>query len=186
MPIYPDNKTNYPPFAKGRNSSYTYFFLNGKIHATYIWNKGADTLTAWCFPDEKMYQYSYSDVSKRMDRAFDLIQVTKILRRNKESILQAWREGGLELVGQKIHWKPGRGKWKFSEEDVMKMLKYFSQKQSGPRKRGNPTTQKYIKPYKNLPSPAEARAMMRYNDLQYIKNKDGEFVPVYGELKFDR
>ena len=183
MAIYPNNKTNYPPFQKGRSSSYTYFFLNGKIHATYSRNRGADTLTAWCFNDAKMYTYVYSDVCKRMERAYDLIQVVKMLGRGKESILSAWRNQDLELVGYKIHWKPGLGKWKFSESDIMKILNYYANKQNASAARSkNKLTRQITNPRKGLPSPAEVRAMMHYNDLQYIKNKDGEFVPVYGEL----
>lgn len=181
MPIYPENRTNYPPFQKGKSNQYTYFFLNGKIHATHKRNRGADTIEAWCFPDGKMYTYIYSDVCKRMERAFDLIQVTKILHRNKEAILLAWREEKLELCGQKIHWKPGLGKWKFSESDILKMLSYFAGNLRNPLAKG-PTKKVKMNP-RGLPSPAEAIAMMNYNDLTYIKNKDGEFVPVYGELK---
>jgi len=180
MPIYRENKTNYPPTQPGRDGRYTYFFLNGKIHATIRRNKPANTLEAWCFPDEKMYTYIFTDVVNHMERAFDLSQVVKILHRNKEAILSAWREEKLELCGQKIHWRPGKGKWKFSEEDVMKMLSYFA------GTRGNITAKGPVKKngrLTNLPSPAEARAMMNYNELTYIKNSKGEFVPVYGDLK---
>jgi hypothetical protein len=60
---------------------FLYFFLNDKIHKVLKSSRSRDELIAWCYPDKKRVMYSYSQVEKNMEKAYSVVDVSKILQK---------------------------------------------------------------------------------------------------------
>ena len=168
--------------ANGRKRTRTikYFYLNDMLHRSLHINLGQDTITTWCYPLGKRVAYSYSEVKKHRRPAFTTAQVADMIMRRPLALKLAILEGKIQKPTQTYALDENRrpGVYYWSEDNVMEALEYFSNVHRGrPRKDGLITPQK-------LPTPRQLRAMMRQEEVMYIKNDDGEFVPVWKAQDF--
>lgn len=158
-----------------------YFYLNGNLHRKISINRPADLLIAWSYPDRKRVAYVYSDAKRKMQQAFDVREVAALLNKNPEHIRRVIRAGAIETP-QRIYPLDGvfkESKFKLNEDEIMELHDYFSTTHYGrPRKDG------MVKP-RPMPSKAELRAMMRTWDMIYVRDKQGNFVPVFKEVEWD-
>lgn len=166
-----------------RNAPLRYFFLNGALHKKIAINRGKDQITAWNYPEHKVMTYVYSDLLKRKEPVFTTAQVTEMINRSRIRIRMAIYEGGIEPPF-KLY--PINGtesgktqKWMWSQDDILALHEYFSE-----RHRGRPRKDGRIQP-QALPSRRELLAMMRNENIMYIKDEDGEFRPVWAAKDFD-
>lgn len=158
-----------------------YFYLNGLLHKSLHINRGADQITTWCYPLHKRVAYTYSDVKKRKETAFTTVEVCKMLNRSRDRLERAILDGNIEepqfTYGLNEHKRKFQYLW--SEKDILGAHAYFSTVHRGrPRKDG------VITPAK-LPTARELRAMIRQDEILYIKDEDGEFKPVWKAPDFD-
>ena len=150
------------------------------LHKKLFINRGADQIVTWCYPLEKRVTYTYSDVIKRKEPAFTTVEVGKMLHRSKSRLKFAIANGfisepqytyGLSEVKQKH-----QHMW--SEENIMEAHDYFLTVH-----RGKPRKDKKITP-QFMPSKREIRAMIRQEEVLYVKDESGEFKPVWRAQDF--
>lgn len=152
-----------------------YFFVNNELHRVLRVNRPENLVYAWNYPQEKRVAYVWSETQKTMQQAFSVQQVAAFFGRNPFVIKQYILDGEIRKI-QKTYSLDGRkapGRYFFSEDDVRMLHEYLSTKNNGrPRKDG------MLVQYP-LPSKAELEAMMRNETVIYIKDKTGEFTPVW-------
>jgi hypothetical protein len=158
-----------------------YFYLNGLLHKSLHINRGADTITTWCYPQHKRVAYTYSDVKKRKEPAFSTAEVSKMLNRGRLTLEYAILEGNIprpqHTYGIDEHKRMFQYLW--SETDILEAHAYFSTVH-----KGRPRNDGLITPLR-LPTLRELRAMIRQEEMLYVKGEDGEFRPVWKAEDFD-
>jgi len=177
--------------ARKKPSPLRYFYLDGKLeadgptipllHKKLHINRGADKVTTWCYPLHKRITYTYSDVKKRKAPAFKLMEVTKMLQRSRKTIEHAILDGNISrpqfTYGLDEHKRMFQ--YMFSEKDVIEAHAFFSTQHYG-----RPRNDGLITPAP-LPTLRELRAMMRQDEVLYVKNEDGGYTPVWRAKDFD-
>jgi len=152
-----------------------YFYLNGDLHKVLRRSRAEDLLVAWNYRLEKRVAYSLADVNKNKQHAYPISEVVKIIGKHEDTIKLHLYRGNLQhpqrayaLNGNKT---PGKYFW--SEDDIRNMHDFFKTVH-----RGRPRTDGRITPG-NMPSRAELEAMINQESVLYMKNNEGEFVPVW-------
>jgi len=160
---------------KRKSKPLNVFFLNGKLHKKLRINRGADTIETWCYPDERRVAYTYSDVKKNYKPAFSTREVAEMLGKSEETLENAIRRGGIEEPAVMYTLSENKHKFarRWSEEDIMALHAYMLSVHRGrPRRDGRITPQK-------LPTARELRAMIRQEQIFYVKMEDGSFRPTW-------
>lgn len=160
--------------SRNKSRPLRYFYLNGKLHKKLHINRGADTIWTWCYPDERRVAYTYSDVLRNKRPAFSTREVCKMLMRGRISLEEAMSRGDIPKPQRTYTLNEERKPYQFfwSEEDVLAAHAYFTTVHRGrPRKDGLVTPQR-------LPTARELRAMMRNEEVLYVKRGD-QLVPTW-------
>lgn len=170
-------KGYWPKVMTGRNNTKNLFFLNGELHRLLQDHRGTNRLLAWNYPQQKRLVYASDQVHAEKQYAFSVKVVCNLLNRSYWHIKELIEHDMIPKPAQAFTVKPDgtrvRGMYVFSEDGVFELWDYFSKVHRGrPRKDG------FIRP-QALPTRAALRAAMRNQDVMYVKNKDGEFVPVW-------
>ncbi len=154
----------------------TYFFLNGKLHRKLHTNRGRDRLVAWSYPDGIIKQYSLTDSLGLYERAFDTAEVCTFINRKRLAVEKAIIEGHIEMPQFTYGIDENRKKYayKWREEDILKAHEFFAS-----RGRGRPRKDGLVKNTNDLPTPRELRAMIHGEEVLYVKDEDGQFVPTF-------
>ena len=145
---------------------FVYFFLNGKVHKVLKLSRAKDEVIAWSYLDKKRMMYSYSQVDKNMEKAYTIIEASKILGRHRVTIEEYILQGKIKQP-QKVYpisnpestWS----KYMLSESDILDIHQFIID--AG-----------YIR---ELPSKAELQALLKHSLIMYTKTEDGKFVPVW-------
>lgn len=156
-----------------------YLYLNGELHKVLHINRPEDIITLWSYPSEKRVGYTYSDVKKRMEKAFTTTEAAAMLQRHKMTLQRAIDAGEIEPPQFTYGLTEQRKKFQYmwNEKDIMAMHAVLASKHNGkPRKDGLITPQK-------LPTVRELRAMIRHNAIFYVKTDEG-FVPTWDAEQF--
>jgi len=152
-----------------------YFYLNGKLHKLLRRSRAEDLVIAWDYELGKRVAYSLTDVNKNKQHAYQLKEVEKIIGRHHDTITMHMRAGNIKFP-QRIYSLNGNrtpGKYMWSEDDIREMHTFFKTLHQGrPRLDGGITPA-------DMPSRAEIEAIMKQENILYIKNNNGEFVPVW-------
>ena len=154
---------------KKRNSKLKklrYFFLNDKIHKVLKSSRSQDQMIAWCYPDKKRMMYSYSQVDKNMEKAYTILEASKILGRHRVTVEEYILQGKIKQP-QKVYpisnpdstWS----KYMLSESDILDIHQFIIDA-------GH---------IRDLPSRLELQALLKHNLIMYTKTEDGKFVPVW-------
>jgi hypothetical protein len=158
-----------------------YFYLNGNLHKKLHINRGADQIITWCYPLEKRVAYTYSDVKKNHKPAFSTQEAAKMLWRSRLTLERAIIRGDIRAPQYTYGIDENKRKFKYmwSEDDIMEAHAYLSTVHQGrPRHDGLVTPQR-------LPTARELRAMIRQEQVFYVRGEDGEFRPVWRAEDFD-
>jgi hypothetical protein len=155
-----------------------YFFVNGLLHKTLNVNRGQDLITAWCYSEKRRVSYVWSDTQKNLEKAYTITQVADMLGRHRMTIDKYIRNGYIRTP-QRTYIIDGKfdklGKYMFSERDILDLHEYFCSVSVGrPRKDG-------VINSLNLPTRSELKAALKTASVLYIKNDEGDFVPVWKE-----
>jgi hypothetical protein len=145
---------------------FVYFFLNGKVHKVLRLSRAKDEVVAWSYLDNKRVMYSYAQVDKHMERAYGIVEVSKILGRHRVTIEEYILQGKVKQP-QKVYpisnpdssWS----KYMFSESDILDIHQFIIDA-------GH---------IRDLPSRSELQAILKHNLILYTKTDDGKFVPVW-------
>ena len=164
---------------KRRSPKLRYLYLNGELHKVLNINRAKDVIMMWSYPQHKRVGYTYSDVKKRMKRAFTTREVSKMLMRHPIVFTRAWNRGDLErpqeaysianpdlAISKGFYW---------SEEDILAMHEVLSNAYQGT---------KHVQPPKRMPSRREVLAMIRHDAILYVRTDDGQFVPTWEAEQF--
>lgn len=157
-----------------------YFYLNGLLHKKLHINRGADTITAWCYPEHRRVAYTYSDVMRNKETAFTMTQVAQMVNRRKLTIERAILRGDIAEPQYTYGLNEAKKKFQYMwrESDIMDLHAYLSTVHVGrPRHDGLVTP-------KRLPTARELRAAIRHNQVMYVKTEDGEFIPSWQAENF--
>jgi hypothetical protein len=152
-----------------------YFFLNNKLHKVLRRSRAEDLLVAWDYQLGKRVAYNLTDVNKNKQHAYPISEVVKIIGKHEDTIKMHLYKGNLKYPEQSysLNGKRTPGKYFWSEDNIREMHDFFKTVHRGrPRKDGAITPG-------NLPSRAELEAIMKQENILYVKNNDGEFVPVW-------
>jgi hypothetical protein len=152
-----------------------YFFLNEKPYRMLWKNERQNLCLAYDFETGGRVEFLLSDVRKHSQRAFTAIQLTTLLRCHPKLPWKYMKAGIVRYPPMIYHINSPDMKFRiWSEDDVIDLYNILVNVHRGaPRKDGRTTTRA------SLPSRAELMANMRDETMMYIKNKDGEFVPVF-------
>ena len=145
---------------------FVYFFLNGKVHKVLRLSRAKDEVVAWSYLDNKRVMYSYAQVDKHMERAYGIVEVSKIIGRHRVTIEEYILQGKVKQP-QKVYpisnpdssWS----KYMFSESDILDIHQFIIDA-------GH---------IRDLPSRSELQAILKHNLILYTKTEDGKFVPVW-------
>jgi len=145
---------------------FVYFFLNGKVHKVLKLSRARDEVIAWSYLDKKRMMYSYSQVEKNMEKAYSVVEVSKILGRHRVTIEEYILRGKIKQP-QKVYpisnpdstWS----KYMLSESDILDIHQFIIDA-------GH---------IRELPSRSELQAILKHNLILYTKTEDGKFVPVW-------
>ncbi len=145
---------------------FVYFFLNGKVHKVLRLSRAKDEVVAWSYLDNKRVMYSYAQVDKHMERAYGIVEVSKIIGRHRVTIEEYILQGKVKQP-QKVYpisnpdssWS----KYMFSESDILDIHQFIIDA-------GH---------IRDLPSRSELQAILKHNLILYTKTHDGNFVPVW-------
>ena len=152
-----------------------YFYLNWKLHKLLSRSRAEDLVIAWDYELGKRVAYSLTDVNKNKQHAYPIREVEKIIGRHHDTITKHMRAGDIKFP-QRVYSLNGNntpGRYMWSEDDVREMHDFFKTVHQGrPRLDGGITPA-------DMPSRAEIEAIMKQENILYIKNNDGEFVPVW-------
>jgi hypothetical protein len=157
------------------SSRLRYFYLNGKLHKAIRRSRPEDLIIAWDYQLEKRVAYNLTDVIKNKQHAYPIKEVVKIIGKHEDTIKLHLYRGDLKFP-QRIYSLNGNrtpGKYFWSEDDIRQMHDFFKTVH-----RGRPRNDGVITPG-DMPSRAELEAMIKQENILYIKNNDGEFVPVW-------
>ena len=145
---------------------FVYFFLNDKVHKVIRLSRAKDEVVAWSYVDKKRVMYSYAQVDKYMERAYTIIETSKILGRHRVTIEEYILQGKIKQP-QKVYpiSNPDSTWFKYmlSESDILDIHQFI-------------LDDGHIR---DLPSKAELKALLKNNLILYTKTIDGKFVPVW-------
>ena len=79
-----------------------YFFLNGKVHKVLKLSRAKDEVIAWSYLDKKRMMYSYSQVDKNMEKAYTILEASKILGRHRVTVEEYILQGKIKQP-QKVY-----------------------------------------------------------------------------------
>ena len=166
---------------KRKSKTLNVFFLNGKLHKKLRIVPAADTIETWCYPDERRVTYTYSDVKRNYKPAFSTKEVAQMLDKSEETLENAIRAGGIEepAIMYTLSEKKHKYARRWSEEHIMALHSYMLTVH-----RGRPRNDGRITPSK-MPTARELRAMIRQEQILYVKMPDGSFRPTWRAEDFD-
>jgi len=152
-----------------------YFYLNGRLHKVLRRSRAEDLLIAWDYQSGKRVAYSLADVNKNKQHAYPISEVVKIIGKHEDTIKLHIYRGSLKAPQQSYSLNGNKtpGKYYWSEDDIRDMHDFFKTVHRGrPRSDGKITIG-------DMPSRAEIEAMMKQENILYVKNNEGEFIPVW-------
>lgn len=168
-----------------------YFFLDGQLtddgptipllYRSLHINRGLDKITTWCYPLEKRVVFTYSDVQRHKAPAYTTAETSKMLNRSRLSLELAIINGNIEEPQYTYGLNSAKNRYKYmwAERNILEAHAYFSTVHYGhPRKDGMVTPLK-------LPTVRELKAMIRQEELLYVRTTTGEFIPVWKAPDFD-
>lgn len=163
------------------------FFINSKFHEVVNVNRSAGMIRAYNFIDDSIVTYSISDYKKFRQQAFTIGNVSKLVGRDTTAIWKAIDRGAitkpymlpLKKDAGKGQFAVGRvGVYYFSEDNIYEVREYFASIH-----KGRPRADGAITSYK-VPTVEELDALLGKREMVYVKNKNGEYVPIWKRVDF--
>lgn len=160
---------------KRTEASKKYFYVDSKLYRKIRADRPNDLLRAWSYADNAVVDFVWSDVRRRMQQAFDTREVCRLLNRTKKNVLEHLAAGAINPP-YKIGVQEGTtfGHFKWSEDDVLALHAHYLTVGSGrPRKDG------MLSAAARIPTRLELVAMIRQQRTIYVRDAEGNFVPIF-------
>jgi len=163
------------------------FFINGEFHEIVNINRSAGMIRAYNFSTDKVVTYSISDYKKFRQQAYTIGNVSRLIARDITSIWKAVDRGDvtrpymlpLKEDAGKGKFAVGRsGVFYFSEDNIYEIRNYFASVH-----KGRPRADGAITSYK-VPTVEELDALLGKREMVYVKDKKGNFVPIWKRIDF--
>lgn len=157
-----------------RNAVRKYFFLEGRLYKVLSITRAQDIVIVWDFKETKRKAFVWTDVKRRRKRAFTMQETGQLLGRNRVTIQRDILAGRIKAPQQAN--QPGSrrtGRYYFSDEDILAYHDYMQTIVPGTG---------LGKLHKNMISKTELRALMNSDVVTYVKNSEGEFIPIWKEI----
>lgn len=154
-------------------------FLNGDLHKVLFISRPNDTIEMWNYPKELRVVATYSDVKKRMEKAFTMTEAARMLKRNRRTLERAITAGEIEepqFTYGLTEIRANSG-YMWSEKNIMEMHSLLLSRHWGKARLDGRNTPK------NMPNARELRALIRHNTILYTKTDEG-FVPTWEAEQF--
>lgn len=166
-----------PAQRKRYQPSLKYFYLDGDLHKVLSVNRAGDLAVCWNYPKDKRVGYIWSDLKRRHGKAFSMIQVGQMIGRNRVTIERDILNGRIKPPQRTYNLSSRLPKrYYFSEKDIMDYHDYLMTVRLGRPRADDVEIRR-----NDMPSKAEIRAMINNEVTTYVKNEQGEFVPVWRE-----
>jgi hypothetical protein len=182
----PDRNTFHP---RKKSGKLRYFFLDGEwegktqplLHKSLHINRSQDTIITWCYPLTKRVVYTYSDTKKHRDPAFTTKEAAAMLNRGHLALERGILSGGITepQYTYGIDERKNKFQYMWHENYIMEAHAYLSTIHFG-----RPRNDGLIAP-KAMPTVRELRALIRNEQVLYVKNGDDQFVPVWRAENFE-
>lgn len=147
-------------------------FINDELHRVLHIDRTNNIVRTYNYIKDAPVAYLYTDYKKWRTPSYSIALVAKILNRHPDSIRNAINTGGVKkpyLMDQYVH-----GVYYFCETDIYNLRDYYASAHTGrPRKDG------LITPRFDVPTKKEIDALLGKTEMLYVKNKNGEFIPVW-------
>lgn len=158
-----------------------YFYLDGQLYRIVKVDRPANVCRAWSYIDQRLVTFVWSDIRRMTQQAFDTEEVCVLLNRTKQNLFDHLRKGAINPP-YKIGTNPNPsgeprldfGRYKWSEDDVLALHEHYLTVGVGrPRKDG------ILFSAPRIPSRLELIAMMKQQQMYYVRDADGNFVPIF-------
>lgn len=163
------------------------FFINNEFHEVVNTNRAAGMIRAYNYSTEKIVTYSINDYKKFKQQAYTIKHVSFFIGRDITSIWKAIDRGDVtkpfllpvRKEAGKGQFAVGRaGIYYFSEDNIYEIRDYFASLHKGrPRADG-------LKTSYNIPSIEELDALLGKREMIYVKDKNGNYVPIWKRVDF--
>jgi hypothetical protein len=153
-----------------------YFYLNGLLYKAKRQEKRNNLMYALDARDHKLTAFLISDVRNHSQRAFDIKDACKMLGCQPLTLRRYERDGKVSEVQRwtsDLSNPKNLGRRKYSEDHLRELREAMSEVSIG-----RPRFDGMIVPRDTLPSAAELEAMLRGEDVFYIKDGN-DFVPLW-------
>lgn len=171
-----ERKPTRPSSKRSKKPSLRFFYLDGDLHKVLSVTRAQDLVVCWNYTKAKRVGYIWSDVRRRHDKAFTMKQVSVMLERHRVTIERDILRGNIRAPQASYSLSTGAKRaYYFSEQDVLDLHDYLLTVNIG-----KPRPDGVINP-KDMVSRNELKAMMKNDVMTYVKNDDGEFIPVWRE-----
>jgi len=150
-------------------------FINKELHQVIHINIPADVITTYNFKQEKVFRYPYKATKKVMQKAYSMGEVAKMVNRHPDRIRHGISIGEIP--------EPQRagstGKKYFMAEEIINIQDYFANVHFG-----RPRNDGAITPKRNTVTKEEVDAKLGLREVLYVKNSDGQFIPIWRTADF--
>ncbi len=157
----------------------SYFYLRGKFYKRLKIDRHENQMMAWDWEARKVVGLTLSDVRQNKTKAYSIHEAAEILNRTVRHIRACIGKGKIKGAFRtySIQNRPGyKGRYYVGEDDILAWHEFFLTQNTGPARADGTKA----KP-RNLPTKAEVLAKLAKTEMIYVKNKQGEFVPVWSE-----
>ena len=157
-----------------------YLFLNGELHRVLKITRPKDEIEMWGYSSHRRVTYTYSDVRRKMERAFTTSEAAALLNRHKMTLQRAINAGEIETPQYTYGLDdPERTifQYMWHEKNIMELHAVLRSRHAGPPRKDGLNTP--------VPTPTarELRAMIRNDTVFYVKTDSG-FVPTWQAEQF--
>lgn len=163
------------------------FFINGQFHEVININRASGMIKAFNYQEEKVVGYTIADYKKFRQQAYTIKHVSSFIGRDTASIWKAIDRGDVQKPFMlPIKEDAGKGKFAagrsgiyyFSEDNIYEIRDYFANVH-----KGRPRSDGLVTSYK-VPSVEELDALLGKREMMYVKDKNGNFVPIWKRVDF--
>jgi len=152
------------------------YFLNDGLYKVIKADRSSNICHLYNLETEEVKKFLYSDFKKFRKSAYRIGKASKFLNRHPDRIRRAIWAG---QVTKPLLVKTGNsGSYWFTEENIHELREFFANVHRGrPRRDG-------IIVSHNVPTKDELDALLGNKEMLYIKNKNGDFIPVWRAEEF--
>lgn len=166
------------PAPKVNRRTPRWFYLDDKLHERLHVNRPQDVISCWDYSLNRQVIYGLSDVKKKMKVSYDTKQVGVLVNRAPLTLLRYIERGNIRPPQKGIRGgkNPVMAKYRWSDKNILEAHDWIlNQGFNDPLEARKPM---------ETPTRRELRALLNQEDVMYVLNDDGNFVPTWRAKEF--